>query len=75
MDYNKIYLLVYESESESESESEEYLQIIIIHTYLYKRVRERNNKDTLVDTSNRIKREYLRRVTTRQRELDTQYDS
>ena len=38
-------------------------------------IRERNNKDTLVDTSNRIKREYLRRVTTRQRELDTQYDS
>ena len=30
---------------------------MIIHTYLYKRVRERNNKDTLVDTRNRIKRE------------------
>ena len=29
------------------------------------RVRKRNNKDTLVDTRNRIKREYLRRVTTR----------
>ena len=27
--------------------------------------RRRNNKDTLLDTSNRIKREYLRRVITR----------
>ena len=42
---------------------------------MYKRDRRRKNKDTLVDTSNKIKREYLRRVITRQRELDTQYDS
>ena len=37
---------------------------------MYKRVRRRNNKDTNVDTSNKIKKEYLRRVITRQRELD-----
>ena len=67
-----------ESECESEwewegksergvSESEREVSIDYNNSYLlvYERVRERNNKDTLLDTINRIKREYLRRVITR----------
>ena len=46
------------------SESEREVSIDYNNSYLlvYERVRERNNKDTLLDTSNRKKREYLRRI-------------